>query len=148
MVYKDTFLVEQDADFQSHILPTTELVDAYERGDEDAQGPDRTMLQIAMEHTKESVWNREVVSILVTLANDMNKTRRLPERPRVYIRFLVEEKLERVCKEWKRAQRRVTDNGGLESWGDVEARLERTRLERGKIIRQRERRAKVRRNVQ
>lgn len=118
-------------------------MEAYEVGEEEVQGPDPKMLQVAMMHPKNSVWNTAVVSILVEMAEKTCEARRLPERPRAYIRYLVEEKLGRVWKEWKGAQRRLTPHG-LESWAEVEERLERTRIERGKVIRQRERRVKVR----
>jgi hypothetical protein len=63
----------------------------------------------------------------------------LPNMPDTYFEDLISEKFLRVRAYWRNAQRKVKDDGEMETWDEVDSQLTQEQDNRGKATRQNER---------
>ena len=119
-IFEEKFQVRHDEDYTLHDPPTHQEVNNYalERG----PGPDPKKLRIDMQGKINSIWNIQVVEILLAELKKKDWDG-LPQRSEAYLADLIEGKLERVRTHWRNAQPRFKETGEVETMADVESRM-------------------------
>jgi hypothetical protein len=131
----------QDEDFINHETALLGLVRDHKNGD--GPGPDADDLHWDMREGPESVWNDEVIQILLTRLRERKDGSRLPEQSDRYFQDILAEKYRQVRVIWNRAQPKKTDMGVYETPEDVERRLLARNEKDGKLARSKSRRHTV-----
>ena len=105
-------------------------------------GPNPADLRIDMKGKINSIWNLQVIEILLEAfkKKDLDD---LPERSEAYMVDLIEVKLERVRTCWRNAQPRLKETGEPETIADVEKRMVGGKDDRGRANRAYSRRRNI-----
>jgi hypothetical protein len=119
-VFEEKFQVCQDEDYTLHDPPTPQEVHQYalKRG----PGPNPEALRIDMKGKINSIWNLQVIEILLAELKTKDWDG-LPQRSEAYLADLIEGKLERVRTCWRNAQPKFKETGEVETITDVESRM-------------------------
>lgn len=118
------------------------MTENFAQGD-GTDGPNVDDLRFDMRADASSEWNQTVFRMLLEALNAEKADWGLPDMPDAYFMDLISEKFLRVRTYWRSAQRKVKDDGEMETWDEVESRLGQEQDTRGKAARQNERRANV-----
>jgi hypothetical protein len=140
-IFEEKFQVRQDEDYTLHDLPTPQEVNDYALGR--GPGPSPEDLRIDMKGKINSIWNIQIVEILLAELKKKDKDG-LPQRSEAYLADLIEGKLERVRTRWRNAQPRLKETGGVETITEVESRMVRKKDDQDRANRAYSRRRSVR----
>jgi len=119
-IFEEKFNVRQDEDYTLHDPPTPQEVHKYAL--RSGPGPDPEDLRIDMKGKINSIWNLQVIEILLAELKKRDWDG-LPRRSEAYLVDLIEGKLERVRTCWRNAQPRLKETGEAETLADVESRM-------------------------
>ncbi|EGO18430.1 hypothetical protein SERLADRAFT_418884 [Serpula lacrymans var. lacrymans S7.9] len=116
---------------------------AYNRGDENATGPNREDIHFDMRGDMGSEWNKKIFQYLLEYLKQAKDKWCLPEAPDSYSEDLIIDKFNRVKLYWKAAQWQVNLNDEVETWQEVKKRLITQQEDRLNQARQRERQSNM-----
>ena len=140
-IFEEKFQVRHDEDYTLHDPPTQQEINNYALGR--GPGPNPEDLQIDMKGKINSIWNIQVVEILLAELKKKDWDGLL-QRSEAYLVDLIEGKLERVRTRWRNAQPRFKETGEVETIADVESRMVRKKDDQDKANRAYSRRRNVR----
>ena len=155
VLFKDTFAVSKDEDFQFYEPPSKYDVGRYEaqyQNEDDAPDPDNLAapdpdkLKYDFDSDAKSICNQKVSRYLIQALAEQCKKAQLPNVPEEYLNFLVTEKFAR-CRQFYNQAKQRADDGVVETLEDVENRMVETKSRSMEKARRRERRSKVSRAV-
>jgi hypothetical protein len=115
--------------------------DESDSGDDELEGPDSNNLRLDMSTPPGSLWNQEVLRILVRKFREMGAQER--QMPDDAVRYALKYKLKRLRAEWKAGNPRYKNDGNVETIEEIEDRLGITESNRLKQNRRTNRRLRV-----
>jgi hypothetical protein len=142
------FDLEKDDDFLHHVPANKEIAATFNLtpddpidSDDEIEGPQSEDLRVDMNSPPSSLWNQEVVRILLSKFNAMGEDER--QMHQATVKEILEEKLVRLRKNWRSANARYKEDGAVETVEEIEARLDTTGFTQLQRNRRKVRRARV-----
>jgi hypothetical protein len=121
-LYQETFHITTAADFITH--ETADETNIQRHADDEGDGPDPDDLHFDMTSGPGSVWNREVLYLLLEkLREEEEEDAEIPNRTDAYLMNLLSNRFTAVQRPWKQAQKGETSSGALETTQEVAKRV-------------------------
>ncbi|EGO30871.1 hypothetical protein SERLADRAFT_432516 [Serpula lacrymans var. lacrymans S7.9] len=102
-LFKSKFDVGQDEEFAIHNSAVRSNVLVYNRGDENATGPNREDIHFNMRGDVGFEWNKKIFQYLLKYLKQAKNKWHLPEAPDSYLEDLIIDEFNRVKLYWKAA---------------------------------------------